>query len=200
MANRQLTLEDVNAQTELSDHCQSEIASECEDETTEPRTKKELRDRAAAHALEVAQEHFPELPVEDITWQTSTRMKASAGKAIYRPDGDSDDDEVIVRLSWNAYQQYGWEKFARVVRHELIHVWQYHTHGKGGHGWTFEQWVEALDTDRTCEMFEAPKYWVICDSCGMKMPRYKRSKVVQNPEDYRCPDGHSIRIEVAGKI
>lgn len=46
-----------------------------------PQTKQGLCERAVAHAVEVAAEHFPEVPVEAIAW--STRMQRSAGKDLY---------------------------------------------------------------------------------------------------------------------
>ncbi len=61
--------------------------------------------------MTVAAEHFPELPVEAIVWETSTRMERSAGKAIY--DSAGEDEEITIRLSWDAYQEHGWEQFAR---------------------------------------------------------------------------------------
>lgn len=94
--------------------------------TNHPQTKSALRDCAAAHAATVAAEHFPEVPVEVVTWETSTRMERSAGKAIYNPASE----EIIIRLSWDAYQEGRWEQFARTVRHELIHAWQYDEYGE----------------------------------------------------------------------
>lgn len=147
-----------------------------------PQTKQALRERAAAHAADVATEHFPEVPVTAITWEISTRMQRSAGKAIYR----SKTEEITIRLSWDVYKAYGWEQFARVVRHELIHAWQYFEYEKAGHGPTFRQWIEPLDTDRHCERYADPKYWVVCRACERRDPRYRRSKVVKQPDRYSC--------------
>lgn len=41
-----------------------------------PATKAALCERAAAHVEMVADEHFPESPVETINWETSTWMHA----------------------------------------------------------------------------------------------------------------------------
>lgn len=151
-------------------------------EKDDPETKQALCERAVSHAAAVAAEHFPELPVEAITWETSTRMKRSAGKAIY----NRQREEITIRLSWDAYTEYGWKQFARTVRHELIHAWQYDAYGKADHGPTFRQWVEPLDTDRHCEQYAEPKYWVICTDCEVRDPRYRRSKVVKQPDRYSC--------------
>lgn len=157
-----------------------------------PETKQALCERTAVHAADVATEHFPELPLEAITWETSTRMQRSAGKAIY----DSESEEITIRLSWDAYREYGWEQFARVVRHELIHAWQYYERGEADHGPTFHQWIEPLETDRHCERYAEPKYWVVCEECESRDPRYRRSKVVKQPERYSCGRcGSEIDIE-----
>lgn len=175
---------------------QSAPAQSGEDDTNgkrHPETKQALCERAAAHAADVATEYFPELPVEAIAWETSTRMQRSAGKAIY----DRQTEEITIRLSWDAYREYGWEQFARVVRHELIHAWQYSEHRKADHGPTFRQWVEPLETDRHCERYAEPKYWVICEECESRNPRYRRSKVVKHPERYSCGRcGSEIDIEI----
>ncbi|WP_332100926.1 SprT family zinc-dependent metalloprotease [Halalkalicoccus salilacus] len=147
-----------------------------------PQTKQALCERAGAHAADVAAEHFPELPVESIRWETSTRMQRSAGVAIY----DRQSEVITIRLSWDAYEAYGWEQFARIVRHELIHAWQYHEHGEADHGSTFRRWVEPLETDRHCERYAEPKYWVVCEECESRAPRYQRSNVVKQPERYSC--------------
>ena len=165
--------------------CRSAPAQSDEDESgTEnyPETKAALCERAAAHADEVAAEHFPELPVATIDWETSTRMQRSAGVAIY----EHQRKQITIRLSWDAYEAYGWEQFSRVVRHELIHAWQYHEYGEADHGPSFRQWIEPLETDRHCERYSDPKYWVICEKCESRDPRYRRSKVVKQPEKYSC--------------
>ncbi|MCL7418408.1 MAG: SprT-like domain-containing protein [Halalkalicoccus sp.] len=101
-----------------------------------------------------------------------------------------------MRLSWDAYESYGWKQFSRVVRHELIHAWQYHEYGEADHGSTFRRWVEPLETDRHCEQYAEPKYWVICEECESRDPRYRRSKVVKEPEKYSCGQcGGGISIE-----
>ncbi len=81
------------------------------------------------------------------------------------------------------------------MRHELIHAWQYHEHGDGDHGPTFRQWIEPLETDRYCERYAEPKYWVVCEDCDGRTPRYRRSKVVKQHEDYTCGCGGEITIE-----
>lgn len=180
-----------NGRTGLSDDTSPTVGDESamarreeatDDGARQPRTKGALRERAAAHAAAVGAEQFPLVPVEEIAWEVSTRMKRSAGIAVY----DREAEQVTIRLSWDAYQAYGWEEFARTVRHELIHAWQYYERGTADHGPTFRQWLDPLETDRHCERYAEPRYWIVCGDCGDRNPRYRRSKVVEQPERYSC--------------
>lgn len=188
---KQTTFDDLSQR--LEEAAVRPVEATDDDQDREPQTKAELRERAAEHAQEVASEYFPELPIESIEWETSTRMQRAAGKAGY----NKQTEEIVIRLSWDAYREYGWEKFARTVRHELIHAHQYHEYGEADHGPTFTQWIKPLDTDRHCEQYADPKYWIVCETCERRDPRYKRSKAVKNPDDYRCQCGGEIRVKNA---
>lgn len=39
------------------------------------------------------------------------------------------------------------------------------------------------------------RYWVVCTRCGHKIPRMKRSPLVDHPERYRCKCGGALRVE-----
>jgi SprT-like protein len=159
--------------------------------SAEPDTKAELVERAREYAVEVAAEHFPELPVETVDWEVSTRAERRAGVTEHDPT----TGDITVRLTWDAYTELGWEKMCRTIRHELIHVWQCHEHGGGGHGAVFRARADDLNVDVHCERFKQPKYWVVCEKCGEHDGRYKRSKVVKQPERYTCSCGGSITVE-----
>ena len=42
------------------------------------------------------------------------------------------------------------------------------------------------------------RYFVVCQLCGRRIPRMKRSPLVDHPERYRCACGGSLRVEEAG--
>jgi predicted SprT family Zn-dependent metalloprotease len=104
-----------------------------------PETPAALLDRARQHAADVATEHFPELPVEAINWEISHRQR-QAGVTKYNPTTEA----ITIVLTWTAYEQHGWEQFSGTVRHELIHVWQYHEFGDADHGTTFARWTPSI--------------------------------------------------------
>ena len=172
---KQATFDNLSQQLEEAAVRNAEAADD--DQDREPQTKAELRERAAQHAREVASEHFPELPVESIDWETSTRMQRAAGKAGYNKKAE----EIFIRLSWDAYREYGWEKFARTVRHELIHAYQYHEYGEADHGPTFTRWIKPLDTDRHCEQYADPKYWISVRTVSAATPDTGAQKSSRNP-------------------
>ena len=158
---------------------------------TEPDTQSEFIERAREYAADVAAEHFPELSLETVEWEVSTRAERRAGLTHYdRATGD-----ITVRLTWDAYTEFGWQKMCRTIRHELIHVWQIHEYGEGGHGAQFRARADNLDVDVHCERFKTPKYWITCENCGKQDGRYKRSKIVKHPERYSCSCSGDITVE-----
>lgn len=148
------------------------------DGTDDPRTPAELIDRAADYAARVA------LPVDlaSVSWEVSRRAKRRAGACRY----DTESGEVTIRLTWAAYEAFGWEEFAGVVRHELVHAYEFQTRGESGHGPTFRSLADEIDAPRRCRRFVPPAYWVTCRDCGERLARYRRSKLVERPERYRC--------------
>ncbi|WP_231188355.1 SprT-like domain-containing protein [Haladaptatus sp. DYF46] len=129
----------------------------------------------------------------------STRAQRTAGATKYDPaNGEITISLASISLAWDAFEQHGWEQFSSTVRHELIHAWQYHEFGEADHGRTFDRWTDMLNTTQHCERFKSPNWWLICEECGGQLPRFQRSKVVKQPENYSCGDcGGSLRVEEA---
>ncbi|MFH5801049.1 SprT-like domain-containing protein [Haladaptatus sp. CMAA 1911] len=156
-----MTYSDITNQRTLT-----ESADAATDDT--PETPTALLDRAQQHATNVAAEHFPDLPVEELDWEISHRAQRQAGVTKYDPA----TGEITIALTWTAYEQHGWEQFSETVRHELIHAWQYHEFGDADHGATFTRWKDRLDTSQHCERFTSPKWWLVCEDCGGRIARY----------------------------
>ena len=56
--------------------------------------------------------------------------------------------------------------------------------------------MDDLDTSQHYERFTTPKWWLVCEDCDGRIPRYRRSKTVRNPEQYSCGEcGGSINVE-----
>ena len=93
---RQLTFTDITDQRTLT---------ESADATTDdiPETPTALLDRAQQHAVDVATEHFPGLPVDTIDWEISHRAQRQAGVTKYGPAAEA----ITIVLTWTAYEQHG---------------------------------------------------------------------------------------------
>lgn len=74
--------------------------------TEQPQTKQALYERTAEHATNVAAEHFPELSVEMIRWETSSWMQRSAGVAIYDHYSSKSPRKLCVFQRSNHISQY----------------------------------------------------------------------------------------------
>lgn len=131
--------------------------------------------------------HYDDLEVDlsDIPVEISHKMKRTAGKVTFQK---ATKDITVIRYALKAYQEWGWEKFAKTIRHELIHVHTLQNHDKGGHGRLFKSLVDPLDTHRHCEKFATKdaKYLLLCKGCGQEVAqRFQKSKTVKQPEKYR---------------
>lgn len=146
---------------------------------------------ARVYARAVVAAHDLTVAVSDLEWTVSKRAKRRAGAVRYR-DGTP---EAVV-LTWGQFQREGWVASAATVRHELVHVHLLNEHGDASHGERFRAMSDALDTHVRCDRFTEPSWWVVCTDCGARLPRYRRSKLVTSPDDYRCGDcGGSFRVE-----
>ena len=147
-----------------------------------PTIDDELLARARIHAREV------DIDVDwnRLEWDVSARAKRRAGACRWH----ADREVATIVLSRRAYEAYDWETFAAVVRHELIHAWEFQQFGASGHGERFLAKADELETPRHCPSFTDPRYVLRClhDGCGWEATRHRASRPVTTPERYRC--GH----------
>jgi SprT-like protein len=136
---------------------------------------------AKVYARDVVDNYDLSVSVSDLDWEVSKRAKRRAGAVTYRGD-----DPEAVSLTWEYFQEHGWGATASVVRHELVHVHRLNEAGDASHGDAFQAWADTLQTSVTCERFADPNWWVECRDCGSEMPRYRKSKLVKQPKNYRC--------------
>jgi SprT-like protein len=148
---------------------------------------------AKLYARAVVDRHDLAVDVTGLDWEVSTRAKRRAGAVLYR-----DGDPETVRLTWGQFENRGWPAAAATVRHELVHVHRLAEADDPSHGEAFRRLADELDTHVHCERFTDPEWWVTCVDCGAQLARYRRSKLVENPADYRCGScGGSFRVERA---
>ncbi len=143
------------------------------------------------YAREVVDRYDLTASVSDLSWEVSTRAKRRAGAVRYR-DGTP---ETVV-LTWDHFANQGWAATAATVRHELIHVHLLNEDGDASHGAHFRELAERLHTHVHCDRFVPPEWWVVCTGCGARLARYRESKLVTDPAQYRCGDcGGPFRVE-----
>ena len=144
--------------------------------------------QARVHARAVAGEIGVDL--NRVEWVVSPRAKRRAGACRY------DGEVATVVLSRRAYRAYDPEEFEAIVRHELVHAWEFQAHGESGHGPRFRRRAEAVGAPRHCEPFAQPRYRLSCLDCGWEGRRHRASKPVKTPGRYRCGEcGGDYRVE-----
>ncbi|RKD95310.1 SprT family zinc-dependent metalloprotease [Halopiger aswanensis] len=149
----------------------------------------EIVARARIHAREVAGEGGDgeyELPVdlEALEWDVSARARRRAGACRW----DRTREVATIVLARRAYEQYEWPEFAAVVRHELVHAWEFQQFGESGHGRRFRERAADLEAPRHCRAFAEPRYVLRCrdEDCDWRATRHRASQPVKAPEQYRC--------------
>ena len=157
----------------------------------------EIVARARIHAREVAGDGGEySLPVDlnALEWTVSARARRRAGACRW----DRERGVATIVLARRAYERYDWPEFAAVVRHELVHAWEFQRFGESGHGSRFRERAAELDAPRHCRAFAEPRYLLRCRSadCDWRAKRHRASKPVKAPDRYRCGScGSDIEVE-----
>jgi len=146
-------------------------------------TAAEFLAAAKVYARRVVDARDLSADVSALDWDVSTRAKRRAGAVKYR-----DGDPETVSLTFEHFRERGWTATAAVVRHELIHVHRLNEADDPTHGDAFRELAAELRTPVHCERFADPDWWVVCEDCGTELARYRKSKLVKQPDEYRCRD------------
>ncbi|QSW97965.1 SprT-like domain-containing protein [Haloterrigena alkaliphila] len=154
------------------------------DEDADLTVDDELLARARIHAREVLEEYDFAVDRDALEWDVSTRARRRAGACRW----NADREVATIVLTRRAYRRYDWETFAGVVRHELVHAWEFQRFGESGHGPRFREKAAELEAPRHCESFSEPRYVLRCltADCDWTANRHRASKPVKSPDQYRC--------------
>ncbi len=144
----------------------------------------EIVARARIHAREIVADADLPIDLGAVEWDVSTRARRRAGACRFHPDREA----VTIVLARRAYEAYDWPAFAAIVRHELVHAWEFQQFGESGHGHRFREQAARLDAPRHCRSFSEPRYLLRCHSedCDWQARRHRASKPVKTPDQYRC--------------
>lgn len=111
------------------------------------------------HARKVVNDVWPggTVDVDEISWFWNNqlyRCAARAYKGSAVPESMADGN-LAIGLSPDYYYKHGITEILEIVRHELIHIWQFEHPDcqKSGHGPKFKQWLDDINACRHCKHF-----------------------------------------------
>lgn len=115
------------------------------------------KQKMIAYAKQVSREHDMGIDFLAFQFRVSQRTRNHGAFTIERRGGVSwgPIEEKTLDVSIKALENHGVDHFKKVIRHELIHVWQFQNGHNLDHGATFEQWMDDLDVDCKAEDFRA---------------------------------------------
>ena len=110
----------------------------------------------------------------------------------------------IIELSARLAGEGSEDAVMQVLAHEVLHT----CYGCSNHGARWKGYARRMNaaygysisrTDRFedlgLEDDRPARYWVVCTRCARRIPRMKRSPLVDHPERYRCKCGGTLRVE-----
>ncbi len=113
------------------------------------------------------------------------------------------EDGYVIELSARLAEEGSVEAISQVLAHEVLHT----CHGCSNHGQRWKGYAARMNAAygysiRRSDGFETlgltddrpVRYLVVCQKCGRRIPRMKRSPLVDHPERYRCKCGGALRV------
>jgi predicted SprT family Zn-dependent metalloprotease len=161
------------------------------DRVEEPsdRQQQHLIERTTAYARTVDLD----VPIESIDWEISTNAQRTrrAGDCRY----NRETEQLTITLTWAAYAAWDWDAFTKIIRHELVHAYQFADRGESDHGLRFKLLAESVDAPIHCQRFTTGRLLLRCGE-GCEDYRSKASKLVKHPETVLCrPHDASMTVE-----
>ena len=110
----------------------------------------------------------------------------------------------IIELSAQLAREGTEDAALQVLAHEVLHT----CYGCSNHGKRWKSYAAKMNAAYGCHISRTDnfedlgieddrpvRYWVVCTRCGRRIPRMKRSQLVDHPERYRCRCGGTLRVE-----
>ena len=156
-------------------------------------------------ALAIAQARAVNIPVSrDILPQVRLNRRARTRFGCCVRQGGTYTIELSDRLARQGEER----AILQVLCHEVLHT----CHGCSNHGARWRGYAQRMNdaygyqirrTDNYSQLGiqdDRPvRYWVVCRQCARRIPRMKRSPLVDHPERYRCACGGALRVERQGE-
>lgn len=154
-------------------------------------------------ARAIAQARAVKIPVSEYICphvRLNRRARTRFGCCVRR------DGAYTIELSALLARQGSEEAILRVLCHEVLHT----CYGCSNHGARWKSYAQRMNAAYGCRIRRTDdygslgieddrpvRYWVVCRQCGRRIPRMKRSPLVDHPERYRCPCGGRLLVESA---
>ena len=163
-------------------------------------TQKEL-DALLARAVDRARAlKIPVSPNIDPQVRLNRRARTRFGCCIRR------NGEYTIELSALLARDGSEQAVLQVLCHEVLHT----CYGCSNHGARWKSYAQRMNAAYGCHISRTDdhdslgieddrpvRYYVICENCQRRIPRMKRSPLVDHPERYRCKCGGRLRVEYA---
>ena len=130
---------------------------------------------------------------KNITFKVNTRAKMRLG--VCKKTGNS----FVIAISSSLLDERTplKEGLKNTLHHELLHTcrgcmkhtgrWKiYADRVNAAYGYCIKRAAEKDEGIIPGELMKKPRYRVVCPGCGTVYERFKRSKLIDHPEQYRC--------------
>ena len=157
-------------------------------------------------ALAIAQARAVKIPVSqaiDPRVRLNRRAKTRFGCCVRKGGA------YTIELSAQLAEEGSEDAILQVLAHEVLHT----CCGCSNHGPRWQGYARRMNeaygyhirrTDSYgglgLEDGRPVRYYVVCAKCGRRIPRMKRSPLVDHPERYRCACGGALRVEPAPPV
>ena len=157
-------------------------------------------------ALAIAQAKALKIPVApgiDPHVRLNRRARTRFGCCIRR------DGAYTIELSARLARDGAEQAVLQVLAHEVLHT----CYGCSNHGARWKSYAQRMNSAygyhiRRTDNYDSlgieddrpVRYYVICENCARRIPRMKRSPLVDHPERYRCACGGRLRVEPAARL
>ena len=154
-------------------------------------------------ARAIAQARAVKIPVSpniDPCVRLNRRARTRFGCCIRREGG------YTIELSAQLAREGSEDAVLQVLAHEVLHT----CYGCSNHGQRWKGYAQRMNAAYGCHISRTDnfaelglednrpvRYYVVCQRCGRRIPRMKRSPLVDHPERYRCACGGALRVEAA---
>lgn len=142
-------------------------------------TRSEVIDLAKQHATQVVSRTPLNISVEAIEWSVTRELESKLGYCLSSRLGTY--QSYLVKLSMDSLEACGWQEFMQIVRHELVHAWQFDQRGytdddfDDPHGESFEVWMDILSIEKTGSAV-LPDWTVECPACNATVHKIDESR------------------------